>query len=672
MAPEALTSEEERLASGDSVRPERALHRAAFDGDADEVVRLLSAGHGLDRIDSFGTTPLHYAAGRGHLGACMVLIAAGARVKRPIFSLSSPLAKMLARKSSDGSTPLGTAVAGDRADVCEALVNAKASVNASMLDHAVQQGSTAALRVLLAKENSAWAQRALRQACAGGTADLVELLLSSKADLAKFVSNRGVFSGVGRVNKITGEWEMHWESPLVLAAQRGNDDVCELLLRLGESVDEECTAPIETAAGRGLYNMRPLHTAAAQGRTSTCRLLVERKADVNAPISLAVLESGIAAGLRAMVGSDEKIASTKPTGLSPLMFAAMGDHAGTCAALMDSGADVNVSNRPEHGDEGIGYAPVDYARRRQHDETVAILSRDPVAWAQYKEDESFMCPITRDRMADPVLAGDGTTYERAEVETFIRLRLEQQKRVTSPLGRPDGAEISTTLTPNLALRTLLDARHPPSDAVVIQRREGERGAALSAAGSKPPAAASPPKPVAPTADSKAPPPAEQVFACPHSSTHKGPESNSENRSHTLSNRQAAVSKPVPTSGEKSDTPASRETESQRRRLRAEVSCFPHVFGLPHPLTPTLSTEQQDAAMAASVAADRAREIPAAAGDADTTAKPQPGPERRRLMTARFGAAAAGEEEKETTRRGQADVISAAHPAPSASGAGSDA
>ena len=35
------------------------------------------------------------------------------------------------------------------------------------------------------------------------------------------------------------------------------------------------------------------------------------------------------------------------------------------------------------------------------------------------ETEDFMCPITHQRMTDPVVAGDGRTYERSAIERWF-------------------------------------------------------------------------------------------------------------------------------------------------------------------------------------------------------------------------------------------------------------
>ena len=56
------------------------LHSAAQDGNVAAVERLLAAKYPVNRFDSIGKTPLHYAAAKGHFGVIDVLLRAGANV----------------------------------------------------------------------------------------------------------------------------------------------------------------------------------------------------------------------------------------------------------------------------------------------------------------------------------------------------------------------------------------------------------------------------------------------------------------------------------------------------------------------------------------------------------------------------------------------------------------
>jgi ankyrin repeat protein len=56
------------------------LHNAAQDGDLERVEHLLGAKYAVNRFDSLGKTPLHYAADHEHFALVDALLAAGANV----------------------------------------------------------------------------------------------------------------------------------------------------------------------------------------------------------------------------------------------------------------------------------------------------------------------------------------------------------------------------------------------------------------------------------------------------------------------------------------------------------------------------------------------------------------------------------------------------------------
>jgi hypothetical protein len=88
-------------------------------------------------------------------------------------------------------------------------------------------------------------------------------------------------------------------------------------------------------------------------------------------------------------------------------------------------------------EEEVDVLPVRKRRRtrRQHTNMDAI--------------EAFMCPITRERMEEPVLAADGITYEKRAIEEWF-----QRGNAKSPMTNQS---IETTLTPNINLKQAIDA-----------------------------------------------------------------------------------------------------------------------------------------------------------------------------------------------------------------------
>ena len=58
-----------------------------------------------------------------------------------------------------------------------------------------------------------------------------------------------------------------------------------------------------------------------------------------------------------------------------------------------------------------------------------------------------LCPISREVMTDPVLAGDGYTYERAEIVKWFR------QSNTSPMTNE---VLRTSLVPNRTMKTVVE------------------------------------------------------------------------------------------------------------------------------------------------------------------------------------------------------------------------
>ena len=58
----------------------------------------------------------------------------------------------------------------------------------------------------------------------------------------------------------------------------------------------------------------------------------------------------------------------------------------------------------------------------------------------------FLCPISMEIMKDPVLAGDGHTYDKASIQKWF------ETKSTSPITN---LKIDTVITPNITLRTII-------------------------------------------------------------------------------------------------------------------------------------------------------------------------------------------------------------------------
>jgi len=93
-----------------------ALHRAAWDGRASAVKRLLEKGEDVNVRDKRGETPLHFAAIKGDKKTVEVLIAHGADVN--------------AREDNHRCTPLHYAAGFARVEMVKLLLSAGADANA--------------------------------------------------------------------------------------------------------------------------------------------------------------------------------------------------------------------------------------------------------------------------------------------------------------------------------------------------------------------------------------------------------------------------------------------------------------------------------------------------------------------------------------------------------------
>jgi ankyrin repeat protein len=133
------------------------IHKAAKDGDTDEVAALLSMDNRLTRThDEDGWTPLHLAAHYGHADTVALLLHNNAPVD-------------IRSTNQMTNTPLHAALAGRRGDVARVLIDAGADVNA--------------------RQHGGWVP--LHSAAANGDRDIVDLLIARGAD-RKAANDAGV------------------------------------------------------------------------------------------------------------------------------------------------------------------------------------------------------------------------------------------------------------------------------------------------------------------------------------------------------------------------------------------------------------------------------------------------------------------------------------------------
>ncbi|KAL8750394.1 MAG: hypothetical protein Q9184_006439 [Pyrenodesmia sp. 2 TL-2023] len=268
------------------------LHVAAFFGLIQVVTRLIKGQHSVDCRDSFGTTPLMYAAAAGHVNVVQVLLREGAD---PSFACQR------------STTALHRAIEGNYVDVVRYLLNApNVGVNAIST---VRAGYTP---LMLA----AFYQRADMVPMILQTPEL-DVNLDAGHDQATLtaLSLAACYENAQIVRQILGHPAIDvnkrdgWCTPLTNAARNGCLSVVEVLLDhgadpeiqegpqylsgtpLNRAIDEGFAPVVKLLLERGanpkvqdIYNRTIIHSAAVNGRNEILRVLFEKSTgvDINA------------------------------------------------------------------------------------------------------------------------------------------------------------------------------------------------------------------------------------------------------------------------------------------------------------------------------------------------------------------------------------------------------
>ena len=196
--------------------PRRAtpLHSAALRGDAAHVAALLALGARADARDVAGATPLFVAAEAGADAACAALLAAGAAIDA---------------RTASGEGPAYIAALKGRTDAARVLLSA-----------AAERG----LPVTALANGDGWTP--LMAAAVAGRPGMLQLCAAA----------HGALDGTNRF----GQTALH------IAARRGSDELCGMLVRAGASPrvrDERGAAPADVAMRHGHADLAALLRAAA-------------------------------------------------------------------------------------------------------------------------------------------------------------------------------------------------------------------------------------------------------------------------------------------------------------------------------------------------------------------------------------------------------------------------
>jgi ankyrin repeat protein len=115
----------------------------------------------------------------------------------------------------------------------------------------------------------------------------------------------------------------------------------------------------------------PLMLAAIKGQLAICRALIARDADVNkpdwTPLHYAA-SSGNAEVVQLLLDHYAYIDAASPNGSTPLMMAAMYGSSAAVSTLLDAGADPTLKN-------ALGLSALDFARKVDHPDAVDRIAR---------------------------------------------------------------------------------------------------------------------------------------------------------------------------------------------------------------------------------------------------------------------------------------------------------
>ncbi|PQE28847.1 Pfs NB-ARC and Ankyrin domain protein [Rutstroemia sp. NJR-2017a BBW] len=254
------------------LRRRSVLSHLAEYGDEVIILASLLALEKLDinSTDSFGRTPLSWAAGRGHEVVATLLLERGAELEtkdtaesghEAVVTLLLEKGAELETKDKSGRTPLLWAAEGGHEAVAILLLERGAEIETKYfsrtpLSLAAQSGHEAVVTLLLDKgadletKDSTFDHTPLSLAAKSGHEAVVILLLDKGADLE---TKDSIFG----------------QTPLSWAAKEGQEAVVKLLLERG--------AKLETRSNTG---QTPLSWAAKDGRKAVVTLLLDKGADL--------------------------------------------------------------------------------------------------------------------------------------------------------------------------------------------------------------------------------------------------------------------------------------------------------------------------------------------------------------------------------------------------------
>ncbi|KAH0594693.1 hypothetical protein MHUMG1_07527 [Metarhizium humberi] len=270
--------------------------------DLDTIRLLLDRGSDTDARDRYDKSPLHTAAFHGHAKAARLLLAAGANPNQ----------------RSIGRTPLHEAIMQGHKEVVGALVGLQGEQDDDATTDTACEGAGVEFEGL------------------GGSR------VNPGAVNSSSVTTGPVLKSMPKTDQeaaMTGTRR----TPLIVAAEKGDVEVCTLLLTAGANPN----------AGGGDYSL-PLHTALWKGNEKLVKLLMKYKADPNGmsrpfgtPLHVVCSGSEDAKSQRLglvelLLGQDAKIDAQDYEGRTPIMIATIYKQESIIDLLLRSGANLDI------------------------------------------------------------------------------------------------------------------------------------------------------------------------------------------------------------------------------------------------------------------------------------------------------------------------------------------
>ncbi|HEY8555497.1 MAG TPA: ankyrin repeat domain-containing protein [Burkholderiales bacterium] len=455
-----VTDAEHRYADGST-----PLHWAVYEGDVDEVRRLIAAGADVSAANRYGATAMGLAAEVADTEIIELLLEAGADPDSPNPEGQTALmavartgkveaAKRLlehgatvdARERWGGQTALMWASARRHPEMMALLIAHGADVNARSLHRDYQRRVTAEGRP---KDLDSGGFTPLLYAARENCIPCVEVLLENGADidlpdpdgvspllLAIMNVNWDLAKRLIEAGADVNQWDIYGEAPLFMAVNLRNrwdggrasidpvnetDGLTIVRMLLEHGANPNMQLFFRPAGLRGSTNTRgstPLIRAAANGDIEVVKLLLEHGADPT--LYMADRQTPIHAALAGRVSEKDALALIE--------------------ILHEAGTDVNVVALVHHLEEVRGGSALHYAVRKRYKEVIKALASYGIDMNLEDQDGLTALDYTQSRGFIPFMANQTPIYaEEAALLRELGATVEMERDPVWPiLGPPQG------------------------------------------------------------------------------------------------------------------------------------------------------------------------------------------------------------------------------------------